>query len=256
MTRKEYEISNILSYCRYLTRLQYAREVKDMVTALCTPRPLNILVCSGSDATLALLKTMLQPFTVKLVSTIDEAGQYLQGFGKFGTPLDFVILDDQTGTHADELTSQLAASKLAQFADTKVIHLYTPTSTSGPNVFATNTVSGVVKMTKPPRLARLLQTLANSKNLYHVVSPHHPTDVSKPKDDAQSSQRTLFGNVLIAEGLWSFRVTLSIHQSAVRQPYCPKSASQAVGTCQPEGLPNWKRRRGSRRYDWLRRYQI
>jgi len=53
-------------------------------------------------------------------------------------------------------------------------------------------------MTKPPRLARLLQTLARSKNLSLTIDAHHISGMSKAVEEA-NSQRTLYGNVLIAE---------------------------------------------------------
>jgi len=175
-----------------------------MRSALVIPRPLQILVASGSEATLALLRTMLQGFSVTMVSSAEETGHYLQTYNANGPPLDFVILDDQSETHADNLARQLHASGLVPFAETKIIHLYTPTtSSSGQAVFADSTMLGVVKMTKPPRLTRLLQALANLKNLTHLVAPHHPSEITKAIEDLANAQRTLHGNVLIAEGKFS-----------------------------------------------------
>jgi hypothetical protein len=115
--------------------------------------------------------------------------------------LDFVILDDQSEVHADNLARCISSLDVQAFRDTKVIHLYTPTtSDSGQALFANNTISGVVKMTKPPREARLLQTLAGLKNLPNRISSNQTSDVAKAMEDLAAAQRTLFGNVLIAEG--------------------------------------------------------
>jgi len=142
---------------------------------------------------------MLHKFRVKSTSTWQDAHHYLQNYSKFDTPLDFVILDDQSGTNADDLAQQLQASGVAKYKDTKVIHLYTPTSTSGQVVFANSSIAGVIKMTKPPRLSRLLQKLAELKNLTLTIGAPHSSEVSHVADE-QSTPRTLFGNVLIAEG--------------------------------------------------------
>jgi len=54
-------------------------------------------------------------------------------------------------------------------------------------------------MTKPPRLARLLQTLADLKNLPHPMISYQPSEIVKAIEDLANAQRTLYGNVLIAE---------------------------------------------------------
>jgi len=54
-------------------------------------------------------------------------------------------------------------------------------------------------MTKPPRLARLLQTLAGLKNLAHPMISNHVSEIAKAVEDISNAQRTLYGNVLIAE---------------------------------------------------------
>lgn len=142
---------------------------------------------------------MLRKFRVKTTSTLEDTHRYLHHYSQFDTPLDFVILDDQSGTSADDLAQRLQASGVPKYMDTKVIHLYTPTSTSGQVIFANSSIAGVIKMTKPPRLSRLLQKLAESKNLTLTLVAPHSSEVSQIADE-QNSPRTLFGNVLIAEG--------------------------------------------------------
>ncbi|KAJ3513116.1 hypothetical protein NLJ89_g3133 [Agrocybe chaxingu] len=180
---------------------KYARDVDTLRSALLNPGPLRILVSSGSETTLALLRTMLHGFDATLVPSPRDARHYLDTYSTSSPNLDFVIFDDQSEAEADNLARYLHALDLSTFKDTKVIHLYTPTtSTAGHAVFASSSIPGVVKMTKPPRLARLLQTLADLKNLSNVVTVYHPSEISKAIEDLSNVQRTLQGNVLIAEG--------------------------------------------------------
>jgi hypothetical protein len=67
-------------------------------------------------------------------------------------------------------------------------------------MLANSTIPGVAKMTKPPRLARLLQMLADLNNLPHPLVSHQPSEITKAIEDLAKAQRTLYGNVLIAEG--------------------------------------------------------
>jgi hypothetical protein len=147
---------------------------------------------------------MLSGFFVNAVSSFEEARGHIQEVRTTYPPLDFILLDEQSETRADELCRFLHQFPGDPFKDTKVIHLYTPTTDSltGQSTFASN-APGVVRMTKPPRTARLLQTLAILK---------HPDQkqvlkvgISGQADEAKALEaRTLFGNVLIAEGiLWS-----------------------------------------------------
>jgi len=168
--------------------------------SLMNPAPIHALVCSPSDSTLALLKTMLRGFVVTSTSSIQETLDSLGHYSTTDSGLDFVILDDQSESHADNLARFISSLAVQAFQETKVIHLYTPTtSDSGQAVFANSTISGVVKMTKPPREARLLQRLAGLKNLPNCISSNQTSDVAKAMEDLAAVQRTLFGNVLIAE---------------------------------------------------------
>lgn len=142
---------------------------------------------------------MLLGFDVLSFASIDETRSYLESFTEATQPLDFLVLDDQSETHADMLNQLIQEMRIPPFQDTKLIHLYTPTtSSSGHAIFAKSNKPGLMKMTKPPRQGRLLQTLAGLKNL-PVVIPLHPTDISKANEDLVAVQRTLYGNVLIAE---------------------------------------------------------
>lgn len=144
---------------------------------------------------------MLRGFVVTTTSSVQETLDILGRYSTIDPGLDFVILDDQSEAHADNLARCISSFAVQAFQETKLIHLYTPTtSDSGQAVFANSTISGVVKMTKPPREARLLQTLAGLKNLPNCISSNQTSDVAKAMEDLAAAQRTLFGNVLIAEG--------------------------------------------------------
>jgi hypothetical protein len=164
------------------------------------PRPLRIIVYSRSSATLAMLCTMLCGFQVTPASSLQDVEALLKSVD--GTvPLDFVIVDDQSEIHVDNLARILQSLKSSALQDTKIIHLYTPTtnSLSGLAIFKSNS-HGVLKMTKPPREARLLQILADLKNLPNQLNSNHVSDVTKAKEALAAAQRTIYGNVLIAEG--------------------------------------------------------
>jgi hypothetical protein len=186
---------------------------------LMKPRPLRLIVCSLSQVTLVLLQTMLSGFSVTLASSIEDTETHLRNVMPHH-PLDFVILDDQSETHADDLARLLLSLKSSAFQDTKIIHLYTPTinSLSGLALFSSST-PGVVKMTKPPRKARLLQILADLKNVSDGKSNSQATDVTKGAEDLATAQRTLYGNVLVAEGECFLRYSSIPDTEGFRQPY-------------------------------------
>ncbi|KAK0481591.1 hypothetical protein IW261DRAFT_1550690 [Armillaria novae-zelandiae] len=159
----------------------------------------QILVISGSRVTLALLDTFFTGFTVTPISSLQDAEMFLRNFSNLHAPLDFIILDDQSDEHANDLAQFLRSLHVSALQDTKIIHLYTPTTNlSRQSIFGTST-PGVVKMTKPPRQARLLQTLAGLKNLPNAIPSVSSTEVSKAVQNVAAAQRTLYGNVLIAE---------------------------------------------------------
>lgn len=145
---------------------------------------------------------------------------HLQANRGSSSRLDFIILDDQSETHVDSLVRYLHSLQSPVFQETKVVHLYTPTtSRTGHAVFGNSSTPGVVKMTKPPRKARLLQTLAGLKNLPNTISSSQATDVAKAMENLAAAQRTLYGNVLVAEGSGYFVVHNSFsHGSKLDNP--------------------------------------
>lgn len=164
------------------------------------PFPSRVLVASQSPATRSLLNTMLSGFFVNSVGSIEDVQQYIYDARVVSPGLDFIILDEQSEARADDLCRFLHQLTNDPFKDTKLVHLYTPTTDSltGHSTFE-NSVPGVERMIKPPRTAKLLQMLATLKNpaQQQILSVGGPG----PSDEQQAlSARTLYGNVLIAEG--------------------------------------------------------
>ncbi|KAJ3894889.1 hypothetical protein GG344DRAFT_62575 [Lentinula edodes] len=178
---------------------KYLFDIENLRSGLTKPRPPHIVVCSASPVTLTLFGHILPGFSVVLASSITDAEIYLRNLGDRNPPVDFVIMDHQSEMQAEELAKFIDSLHYSTLKETKVIHLYTPTtSLSGRSVFGSNS-PGVVKMTKPPRKARLLQTLAGLKNLPNAMPIAPSSDVIRAMDNIAAAQRTLFGNVLIAE---------------------------------------------------------
>lgn len=193
----------ILCTCRGYTDalFQALVEIERIKTQLMKPHPLRVLVVSKSPATVSLLNTMLSGFFVSSVSSIEEAQEHLRNASTVHPPLDFILLDDQSEYRADELSQFIHSLPTDPFQDVKIIHLYTPTtdSLSGHNAFTSDT-PGVVRMTKPPRKARLLQLLAIVKN--PSDKPILPLGGTQSESEGALQHRTLYGSVLVAEGMF------------------------------------------------------
>ncbi|KAI0325627.1 histidine kinase [Cubamyces sp. BRFM 1775] len=178
-------------------------EVEKLKETLMKPQPLRFLISSGSSATIAMLSTMLSGFTITAVPNIDEAERYLRNSEFASQPLDFVLLDDQSETRADDLARILRSLPYPTLQDTKIIHLFTPTTDNlaGAPMLRndTETPPGIVRMTKPPRQLKLLQMLATLKNVLDQVPIRPVINASEMREEEALAQRTLFGNVLVAE---------------------------------------------------------
>jgi hypothetical protein len=178
--------------------IQADAELRELKANLNQARTLEILVCSPSEATIRFLKTVLNEFHVQTTTVEAELRDKIQGYATATAPLDFIISDDQTEGGAETLSQELDR---VTFKDTKVIQLYTPTiSLTGQPVFSVNQLPGIFKLTKPPRKSRVLQVLAELRNLPIKLSNSHISDLAKALEDVSSAQRILYGNVLIAEG--------------------------------------------------------
>lgn len=80
---------------------------------------------------------------------------------------------------------------------TKIIHLYTPTTQSLSESAAIEGNPNVAKIIKPARKMRILQVLAELRGVVAPSAPLSPVVTTSPV--AETPRRTLFGNVLIAE---------------------------------------------------------
>ena len=175
--------------------------VQQVRARLMEPRPPRILISSPSDAATSLLCSMLDGFDVSTVLTLEELEQYLRSVKPSDTPLDCVILDHQTEAAADGVVRLLESFHSPVLKDTTLIQLYTPvTDTILSNPMSGNSTSVIVRMTKPPRKARLLQALAKLRKLPPETYADLRSSVALTVEELPESQRTLFGNVLIAEG--------------------------------------------------------
>lgn len=187
-----------------LTLNQALAEIERIKSQLLNPRPLRILACSASRATLSLLSTMLNEFYVKTLSSLVEVEEYLQHSDSMDPPLDFIILDEQSESRADELSHFIRSLPNGHHNDLKIVHFFTPTTDglSGTPALKNDgdAPAGILRLTKPPRQIRLLYALAKMKDLPDQAPSTQPTDNSALKESEALSQRRLYGNVLIAEG--------------------------------------------------------
>ncbi|KAI0757423.1 histidine kinase [Daedaleopsis nitida] len=182
---------------------QALAEVERLKSHLMQPQPLRLLVSSGSSATQAMIKTMLSGFAVITVSSINEAEDHLRSYEFSSQQLDFVLLDDQSETRADDLARFLRSLPYPSLRDTKIIHLFTPTTDNlaGAPMLRNGmeALPGLVRMTKPPRQHKLLQMLASLKNVLDRFPTKPIMNASEMREEEALAQRTLFGNVLVAE---------------------------------------------------------
>lgn len=197
------------------------------------PRPPRILISSPSDAATALLCSMLDGFDVSSVSTVEELEQRLRSAEPSDTPLDCIILDHQAEPVADGIARLLESLRSPVMLDTKLIHLYTPvTDTITGHLLFGNSTSGIIRMTKPPRKARILQALAQLRKLPPDTYAGLRSAAALTVEEHSESQRTLFGNVLIAEGECASDCVVRnrLHGLLCRQPSCSEITRQAVAT--------------------------
>ncbi|KAI0294831.1 histidine kinase [Russula brevipes] len=173
---------------------------KALQARLMEPRPPRVLINSPSDATTSLLCSMLDGFDVSVALTEEELEQFLHSAKSSDTPLDCVIFDHQAEAIADGVARLLESLHSPALRNTKLIHLYTPvTDTISSNPMFGNSTSGIIRMTKPARKARLLQALAKLRELPPETYADLRSAVTSIVEEPPESQRTLFGNVLIAE---------------------------------------------------------
>ncbi|KAL4069355.1 STKc type histidine kinase, partial [Scleroderma citrinum] len=162
---------------------------------LIQPLQSNVVICSASPATRALLRNILKGFDVTLLSDLDAVRTHLERY-RWGDRLDFLILDDQFQTQIVDVIQILRWSNTPSLRNTKVIHLYTPTTHSLSESAAIARNPNVAKIIKPPRRARILRVLAELKGITPSLPP---SPVAATHTLVDLPHRTLFGNILVAE---------------------------------------------------------
>ncbi|KAI6045151.1 STKc type histidine kinase [Pisolithus marmoratus] len=181
--------------CETAESRKASSEIEHLRNVLNRPRPSKAVICAVSSATRALLRSILKGFDVTLLSDLDALHSHL-GRYQWNDWLDFLILDDQGQTQVVEIIQILRWSNTPAFRHTKIVHLYTPTTQSLSESAAIGGNPNIAKIIKPSRKLRILQVLAELKGVVPSVPPS-PVATTSPVIDMP--QRTLFGNVLIAE---------------------------------------------------------
>lgn len=219
--------------------LKHGETLANLRQKLLEPHPLRILIASPSSVTLSLLSTLLSGFDVISVNspgtTIAKLNELVSG----NVTLDFLILDHFGQSQLQEVAVLLDI--YPAFSKTKAIHLYTPTPLSVPNAggilkmpsvtHAASVTDGssidmalasatgfastqrqngsssitffgrIVRMNKPPRRARLLQLLANLKDIAVPPGGLTGSQIERALESLEAAQTLLnTATVLIAEG--------------------------------------------------------
>jgi len=186
------------------------RDLSALKLKLLAPVPIGVLIYSRSEDTRALLATMLEGFNL-ISATSFEQTQGLICDAIVQKSIDFVILDDQSELRAEELARSLQS--IPALGKAKIVHLFTPTATSAapfhlrwtkqaeqlPDTPMQIPVGSIVRLSKPPRRARVFNILAALKDVVSDMSLVPTSNVTVPVEDPHTVQRTLYGNVLIAE---------------------------------------------------------
>jgi len=166
------------------------------------PRPVQILLCSASDTTLRLLETMFTGLRVTPTRTQAEAQRWLEQFARNTDRVDFVILDTQSGDLADDLATVVDILGFPSVAGTKIIHIYTPTKGNSSGTSGRDGSQKVLRVTKPPRTLKMLQTLVQLRNPSpQVIAPVPEKVVVDKSVEDFNNKRSIAGmKILIAEG--------------------------------------------------------
>jgi hypothetical protein len=208
--------------------------------------------------TLSLLTTLLSAFETVSVDSPERTLKKLSKATKIEAEFDFILLDHFEQAQLHGIARLLDENPI--FANTKAIHLYTPTplftSQAGGSLHqsalaraipvtddnidmalasATGVASThlrdenspitsfgrVVRMNKPPRRARLLQLLANLKDIPAPAGGLTNSQIEQALESLGAAQALLnTANVLIAEGWSILEGGRSEADQADRQPCC------------------------------------
>ncbi|KZV95615.1 STKc type histidine kinase [Exidia glandulosa HHB12029] len=187
-------------------------ELASLRSKLAHPTQVRVLLCSPSQATLALLESMLSGLFVAKTASVEEAEAWIRNPSIVA--LDFAIVDHPDELRVQDLLRILQASPAHSKA--KIIHLFTPTASAARSQHirwsptpepppqtspgtAQISLGNIVRLSKPPRTMRLLVILASLKDMLPDMSLMPISEVHAPVEDPNGLQRTLYGNVLIAE---------------------------------------------------------
>jgi len=145
---------------------------------------------------------MFVGFRVASTHTQVEVQRWLEQFATNTDTVDFVILDTQSGDLADDLAAVVNALDLPSLAETRIIHIYTPTKGNSSGTSGRDGSHKVLRLTKPPRTFKMLQTLAQLRNPSPQVSVTVPERVVKDRPTGDpNNKRVIAGmKILIAEG--------------------------------------------------------
>ena len=183
-----------------LTKQQSMKDLELLRAQLTRPRPVQILLCSPSDTTLRLLETMFVGLRVASTRTQVEVQRWFEQFATNAEKVDFVILDTQSGDLADDLATVVDALDLPSLAETRIIHIYTPTKGNSSGTSWRDGSQKVLRLTKPPRTFKMLQTLVQLRNpLPQVAVPERVVE-DRPAGDPNNKRVIAGMKILIAEG--------------------------------------------------------
>ena len=147
-----------------------------------------------------LLETMFIGLRVSSTRTQAEAQKWLEKFARNVEKVDFVILDTQSGDLVDGLVTTADALGLPSLVDTRIIHIYTPTKGNSSGTSAKDGSQKVLRLTKPPRTFKMLQTLVQLRNPLPQVTVPVPDKVVENKPVEKSKRNFVGMKILIAEG--------------------------------------------------------
>jgi len=175
-------------------------DMQSLKELLLKPKPLGIFISSPSDATISLLRYMLDGFFVSSFGSIEEVEVKLRESVSQRGAVDFILADEQSEEKVTQLGNMILSSNAASTPKAHLIHLFTPTvQTISRQAAFDGANPGIIRMTKPPRRSRILQTLATLKDVSTTINIGPQSDIAKALNDIAATKRLLFGNVLIAE---------------------------------------------------------
>jgi hypothetical protein len=130
-----------------------------------------------------------------------EAQRWLEQFANNTDRVDFVILDTQSGNLADDLATVVEALGSPSLLNAKIVHIYTPTKGNSSGTSGRDGSQKVLRLTKPPRIFKMLKTLVQLRNpTPQVPAPVPERAVEKPIEDVNNKRDLAGMKILIAEG--------------------------------------------------------